>query len=70
LDKKNKAMVSEVIIDEKKYVILPFEEYKSLKIKAAPHAKRSKLLTIDEAEAYSIELINKWATEKSQLSQK
>jgi hypothetical protein len=58
-------MVSEVIIDEKKYVILPYEEYKSLKVKAAPHVNRKSLLTIDEAEAYSIELINKWANEKS-----
>jgi hypothetical protein len=63
-------MVSEVTIDEKKYVILPFEEYKSLKINAAPNINRSKLLTLDEAEAYSIELINKWAKEKSQSKPK
>ncbi len=59
-------MVSSVIIDEKKYVILPYEEYKSLKVKAAPNVNRKSLLSIDEAEDYSIELINKWAKEKSQ----
>lgn len=63
-------MVAEVIIDEKKYVILPFEEFKSLKIKAAPHAERESLLTIDEAESYSIELMKKWANEKSQYDEK
>ncbi len=63
-------MVSEVIIDDKKYVILPMEEYKSLKIKAAPHVNSLKLLTINQSEDYSIALINKWAEEKSQLQVK
>jgi hypothetical protein len=63
-------MVSEVIIDDKKYVLLPIEEYKSLKVKAAPHSDRDTLLTIDEAEAYSLELINKWAKGKSQFAVK
>lgn len=63
-------MVSEVIIDDKKYVLLPIEEYKSLIVKAAPHSDRDPLLTIDEAEAYSLDLINKWAKEKSQFAVK
>lgn len=64
-------MISEVVIDEKKYVILPYEDYKMLKISAiVPHVDRSNLLSIDEAEANSLELINKWSKEKSQSNKK
>jgi hypothetical protein len=63
-------MVSEVIIDDKKYVLMPVEEYNSLKMRAASKSDGNTLLTIDEAEAYSLELINKWAKEKSQFGVK
>ena len=63
-------MKSELIIDEKKYMILPFEEYKSLKVKASPNLNTKSRLSIDEAEAYSTQLINKWAKEKSQSNRK
>ena len=58
-------MVSQVIIDDKKYVLLPKDEQESLKIKAEFHSDRDSLLSLDEADSYSLELINKWANEKS-----
>ncbi len=57
-------MESQVIIDDKNYMILPNEQYKSLKVKAPPPLNRKSLLTIEEAKTYSKELINKWASEK------
>jgi PHD/YefM family antitoxin component YafN of YafNO toxin-antitoxin module len=60
-------MVYEVIVDDKKYVLLPKEEYESLKIKVELHSDKNSLLSLDEAEAYSLELSNKWAKEKSQF---
>jgi hypothetical protein len=36
-----------------------------LKIKAEFHSDRDSLLSLDEADSYSLELINKWANEKS-----
>lgn len=63
-------MVSEVTIDDKKYVLLPKDEYESLKIKAEFRPDRDSLLSLDEAESYSLELINKWANEKSKFAVK
>ncbi|WP_255036128.1 hypothetical protein [Lacihabitans soyangensis] len=57
-------MVSEVIIDEKKYVILPKEEFVALQ-KADFHEKfKGRLFSIDEARKKSEELILEWAKQK------
>jgi hypothetical protein len=57
-------MVSEVIIDEKKYVILPKEEYVALQ-QADFHEKfKGRLFSIDEARKKSEELILEWAKQK------
>jgi hypothetical protein len=57
-------MVSEVIIDDKKYVILPKEEFVALQ-KADFHKKfKGRLFSIDEARKKSEELILEWAKQK------
>lgn len=57
-------MVSEVIIDDKKYVIMPKEEYTALQ-KANIHEKfKGRLFSIEEARKKSEELILEWAKQK------
>ena len=51
-------------IDKKKYVFVPEKEYQALQKKAALKTKPEKLLSIDEASAYSKKLIRKWASAK------
>lgn len=63
-------MISEVIIDDKKYVILPKEEFDAMQLSSLLKIDRETLMSIDEAEAYSIELIKKWDQEKSLSYQK
>ncbi|MBE7174338.1 MAG: hypothetical protein INR73_27450 [Williamsia sp.] len=56
--------MTEIVIDKKKYVLLPDEDYKALQKKAALKTKPEKLLSIEEARAHSKKLIQKWAAEK------
>jgi hypothetical protein len=63
LYEKDLEMISEVIIDNKMYVILPKDEFEALQLNSYHKIDKSKLLSIDEAESYSIELITKWAEE-------
>lgn len=57
-------MSQQIIIDKKKYVLLPEKEYQELQKKAALKTKPARLLSVAEARAYSKKLINKWAAEK------
>jgi hypothetical protein len=57
-------MMTEIIIDKKKYVLLANKDYKSLQKKAALKTKPEKLLSAEVARAYSKKLIRKWAQEK------
>ena len=56
--------MTQIVIDKKKYVLLPQKEYEALQKKAALKTKPEKLLSVNEARAYSKKLIRKWATEK------
>ena len=56
--------MTQVLIDKKKYVIIPIKEYELLQKKAALKSKPEKLFSIEEASAYSKIKINKWAAEK------
>ena len=56
--------MTQVLIDKKKYVIIPIKEYELLQKKAALKSKPEKLFSIEEARAYSKIKINKWAAEK------
>ena len=57
-------MMTEIVIDKKKYILLPEKEYRALQKKAALKEKPEKLLSIDEARNYSKKLIRKWAAAK------
>lgn len=56
--------MTEIVIDKKKYVLVPQKEYQALQKKAALKTKPQKLFSVAEARAYSKKLINKWAAEK------
>lgn len=56
--------MTEIVIDKKKYVLVPAKEYQALQKKAAAKSKTEKLLTVAEARAYSKKLIRKWSEEK------
>ena len=53
-----------IVIDKKKYVLVPEKDYQALQKKAALKTKPEKLLTVAQARAYSKKLIGKWAAEK------
>jgi hypothetical protein len=54
-------MASEVIINKKKYVIIPIEKYESLTKKQVVKKYDGSLLSIDEARARTKARIEKWA---------
>lgn len=56
--------MTQLIIDKKKYVLIPEKEYSILQKKAALKAKPEKLLSLQEARLHSKKLIRKWASEK------
>lgn len=57
--------MTEIVIDKKKYVLVPEKEYQALQKKAALKTKPEKLLSLEQGRAYSKKLIQKWAAEKS-----
>jgi uncharacterized protein YgiM (DUF1202 family) len=56
--------MTQIVIDKKKYVLVPEKEYQALQKKAALKITPDKALTVEEARAYSKKLIRKWATAK------
>ncbi len=56
--------MTEIVIDKKKYVLVPEKDYQALQKKAALKTKPEKVLAIEEARAHSKKLIRKWAKEK------
>lgn len=56
--------MTQIVIDKKKYVLVPQKEFAALQKKAALKTKPEKLLSIENARAYSKNLIRKWAVEK------
>jgi hypothetical protein len=56
--------MTEILIDKKKYVLLPAKSYQLLQKKAALKTRPEKTFTIEEARAYSKKLIRRWAAEK------
>lgn len=58
------AAMTHLTIDNKKYVLLPEDDYKELQKNAALKWKPEKTLSVDEARAYSKKLIRKWASGK------
>lgn len=56
--------MTQIVIDKKKYVLVPEKEYNALQKKAALKTKPEKLLSVEDARTYSKKLIRKWAAEK------
>jgi hypothetical protein len=56
--------MTQLVIDKKKYVLVPQKEYEALQKKAILRTKPAKTLSIEEARAYSKKLIRKWAAGK------
>jgi hypothetical protein len=57
-------MVTEVVIDKKKYVIVSAIEYNKLQKKAALFDSKEELFSLEEGKKYSLSLIKKWSKEK------
>jgi hypothetical protein len=53
-----------IVIDKKKYVLIPEKDFQALQKKAALKTKPEKVFTIEEARAHSKKQIRKWAAEK------
>ena len=56
--------MTEIVIDKKKYVLIPEKNYQMLQKKAALKTKSEKTFTVEQARAYSKKMIRKWAAEK------
>ncbi len=56
--------MTEIVIDKKRYVLIPENDFRLLQRKAALKTKPEKTLTLNEARAHSKKLIRKWAAEK------
>ena len=56
--------MTELLIDKKKYFVVPQKEYFMLQKKASLKKENEETLSLAEARAYSKKLINKWANEK------
>lgn len=53
--------MDEIIIEKKKYVILPKDDYEALRKRAVKKYKPEKGLTVSEARAQTKKLIRQWA---------
>ena len=53
--------MTELLIDKKKYVLIPEKEFRLLQRKAALKTKPEKLFSVEEARERSKKLIRKWA---------
>ncbi len=56
--------MTERIIDKKKYILISDKDYAALQKKAALKTRPEKLLSVEDARAYSKKLIRNWAAEK------
>jgi hypothetical protein len=53
-----------IVIDKKKYILIPEKDFQALQKKAALKTKPEKLFTIEEARTHCKKMIRKWAAEK------
>jgi hypothetical protein len=58
------SFMTQIVIDKKKYFLVPEKEYQALQKKAALKTKSEKTFTVEEARAYSKKLIRKWGSAK------
>ncbi len=55
--------MTEIVIDKKKYVLVPQKDYVQLQKRASLKTKSQKILSVADARQYSKKLIKKWAAE-------
>ena len=53
--------MTEIVIDKKKYILIPEKSYQALQKRAALKTKPEKTFAIEQARAYSKKMIRKWA---------
>ena len=53
-----------MVIDKKKYVLIPEKDYQVLQKRAALKTKLEKTFTIEQARAHSKKIIRNWGGEK------
>lgn len=56
--------MTEIVIDKKKYILIPEKKFQLLQRKAALNTKPEKTFTVEQARAYSKKMIKKWSGEK------
>ncbi|WP_462219545.1 hypothetical protein [Ferruginibacter sp.] len=56
--------MTEILIDKKKYVLIPEKNYQKLIKKAALKTKPEKTFSVEEARTHSKKMIRKWAAAK------
>ena len=56
--------MTELVVNKKKFIILPRKDYESMQKKAALKTRPEKTLSVTDARGYSKALIRKWAKEK------
>ncbi|MBS1620710.1 MAG: hypothetical protein JST10_16460 [Bacteroidetes bacterium] len=56
--------MTQIIIDKKKYVLVPENEYQELQLKAALKTKPAKKLSLAAGRKLAHKLIDKWTKEK------
>jgi hypothetical protein len=54
--------MKEVIIDNKKYVLVTAKNYRALQKKAALKSKPEKTLSVEDARTHSKKMIRKWVS--------
>ena len=57
-------IMTEIIIDKKKYVLIPEKSYQALQKKAALKIRPEKTFTVEQARTYTKKMIRVWAAEK------
>lgn len=58
------STMTQIVIDKKKYVLIPEKDYKVLRRRAALKSKAEKTFSVSDARAHSKKLIRKWASGK------
>jgi hypothetical protein len=56
--------MTQIVIDKKKYVLLPEKEYVALQKKASLKTPPAKKLSLAAGRKHALKLIDKWAKEK------
>lgn len=56
--------MTQIVIDKKKYILVPQKEYEALQLQAALKTKPVKILSLAQGKKNAYKLISKWAKGK------